>query len=339
MRSSGPLAAAAAAALVLILAGCTGTAADTTTGELTYEDSPMTKYLDAAWSGGLSEEESEKKQAADMTQMEEIIAQCMTAEGFEYTPVDFETTDTIVVGTGDEWDIDDRAWVEKYGYGLFEFPGSDAEPEESESESTSIDENAEYIASLSESEAAAYDEALYGPPIEEEALNDPDFEYSWEESGCAGQAQHEVQGEDPLATAEFDDLFERISSLSEQAMDSTEQQELDARWAACMADAGESGFTRQSDAQQSITDDMPVPEEAPEGSETAVPDDKVVPETAETRALHEREIELALVDLTCREETDYAQSTLEIQFALEERFIEDNRAELDAFVLAAEQAE
>jgi hypothetical protein len=358
MPSFRPLAVLASAALVVTLVGCTGGSdaasenASTAGGKLTHEDSPLKKYLDAAWSGGLSEEEAEKQQADDMEQMEEIIAKCMTEEGFEYLPVAPPEDDAIVVG--DDWDTDDREWVEKYGYGVMDFPGNDAEPStEPEDESSSIAQNAEYMASLSESELAAYDEALYGPPVDDAALEDPDFEYNWQDFGCAGRAQHEVQGENPLNSSEFTDLLERISTFSDGVAESPEQQALDAEWAACMTEAGESGFTRQAEAQESIFDAIQVPEEvpeksdteAPEGSdtealeesETEVPDDKSLPDTPETEALRQREIELALIDLTCREKTDYGQASLKIQFALEEQFIEDNKTELDAFKLAAEQ--
>ena len=55
------------------------------------------------------------------------------------------------------------------------------------------------------------------------------------------------------------------------------------------------------------------------------------------KALGEREIEIALVDLDCRTKTSYTEEALKIQFDLEERFIADNKAELEAFKAAAEQ--
>lgn len=339
IHRSGSFALVAAVAVAASLSGCTPSSSDAASGELTSADSPLAVYLDAAWGGDLSPEEVEKEQATDAARAEELIARCMTDEGFEYTPVGPEATEAVVVDANEDWDIDDRAWVEKYGYGIFEFPGSEIEPSaDPEDDTSSIARNVEYIESLSESEVAAYDEAMYGPPVDDEALEDPDYEYEWEESGCAGRAQHEVHGDDPLSTSEFDDLFERIATMSDGLVDSPEHQALDAEWAACMDEAGESGFTRQTDAQESIYAAMPVEEEAPEGSETEEPDDKSIPDTPETRALHERELALALIDLTCREEIDYRQSSLKIQFAREEQFIDDNRAELDAFKLAAEQA-
>ncbi len=54
-------------------------------------------------------------------------------------------------------------------------------------------------------------------------------------------------------------------------------------------------------------------------------------------ALGEEEVELALADLGCREETDYRQKAQDIQFELEEQFIADHESELEALRAAAEQ--
>lgn len=56
------------------------------------------------------------------------------------------------------------------------------------------------------------------------------------------------------------------------------------------------------------------------------------------KELGEREIALALVDLECREKTSFTKKSMEIQFALEEKFIAANKADLDAFKAAAEQS-
>ena len=47
-------------------------------------------------------------------------------------------------------------------------------------------------------------------------------------------------------------------------------------------------------------------------------------ESPEMKELGEREIALALVDLECREKTSFTKKSMEIQFALEEKFIAAN---------------
>jgi hypothetical protein len=109
-----------------------------------------------------------------------------------------------------------------------------------------------------------------------------------------------------------------------------------------MDDAGEPGFTAQLDAQQSISDEQSALFDAAYGDGTTEVDvespDFVDPsESPEMKELGEREIELALVDLECKEKTSYMKQALEIQFAIEEKFIAENKADLEAFKAAAEQ--
>jgi hypothetical protein len=346
MRSTGPLAAITAAALILTLAGCTGTSPDEqkSDSELTPEDSPLSEYLDAAWSGGLSQEDQDKKYAEEQAKVEKIVAQCMTEQGFEYVPVEPSTESTVISDDSEDWKPDSKDWVEKYGYGIVNYPGKDDEVEPEPDPETEPDPNLEYIDSLSESESAAYDEALYGP-TPDEVESEENHDYRWEEAGCMGSAEHEVRGDDVFSTGEFDDLFAKIEDLWSAGAQNSAYAELDARWAECMADKGESGFSSPTEAIDSIYSALPAPEDAPsepadeeEPAETGEPTDKEVPEGPELDALGVREIELALVDLACREKTSYAETSLKIQFDVEEQFIAENKAELDAFKLAAEQA-
>jgi hypothetical protein len=96
-----------------------------------------------------------------------------------------------------------------------------------------------------------------------------------------------------------------------------------------MADGGHSGFAKQADAQTSISDKL---NEYYNGQTEYVEDDPKLD------ALGEEEIALAVADLDCREKTNYRDEYEKVQFALEEQFIADNKADLDALKAAAEQA-
>lgn len=48
-------------------------------------------------------------------------------------------------------------------------------------------------------------------------------------------------------------------------------------------------------------------------------------------------VALALVDLDCRQQTDYRARHLRIQFDLEQRFVDDHQEELTALKARAEQ--
>ncbi len=329
-----PLAALAAlAAAAVVLAGCSSPSGGTA-GEA-ERTSPLGRYLDAVYGGDLSPEEQQARFEDQNQQVEERVAACMQDEGFEYLP----TTSTGAVYTGEEnvYEPDDRDWVGQYGYGAVDYPGRDEQSMGPDDEY--VDPNADYVASLSQSEQDAFYQALHGPqPTEEEmaAMDEGGVEYDWTTSGCYGTAQHEVfEGEDLSRSEEFAPLFEQINALYEDSASSPELAALDAEWAACMDAAGHPGFTAQFDAQNSVYDAQNALYEAVEVDEDGAGSGG--PDQAAMDALGEEEITLALADLDCREETDYRERAEDVQFAVEEQFVADHRAELDALLAAAEQ--
>ena len=52
--------------------------------------------------------------------------------------------------------------------------------------------------------------------------------------------------------------------------------------------------------------------------------------------LQKQEVKVALADLDCRVSVNYEEESLKIQFAAEEEFIQEHKAELDAFKEALE---
>lgn len=94
-----------------------------------------------------------------------------------------------------------------------------------------------------------------------------------------------------------------------------------------MADAGEPGFATQQEATDSISQELNA---YYENQTEYIEDDPALDE------LGEREIALALVDLDCREKVDYRAQYQKVTYALEEQFVADHKAELDAFKADAE---
>jgi hypothetical protein len=299
------------------------------------KESPLSAFFSAAYGGGLSQEEQEKKFAEDEREREELVAQCMTEEGFEYSPNVQSGSMSMSVG-GDEWDPDSREWVAQYGYGMINFPGRDEM--QSGGEGEYVDANADYVASLSESEQQAFNEALHGPmpdPEDMPADGEP-MEWDWTTAGCYGWAETERgTAEDPMATDEHKPLMDAMNTFYETMMSSPELSDIEAAWSACMAEAGRPGFSAQSDAQTSINEEMNAFYE--NSGAMAAPDETGMPDEAEMEALGEKEIELALVDLDCREETDYRQKQQDVQFKQEQQFVDDHQAELEAFRADLEQ--
>lgn len=308
---------------VLALAGCTGTSSEPAADG---SDSPLSAYLASVWGSDLSPEEQEERFAAQQKEVEELVAQCMSDEGFEYLPN--VQSATFMSSDGTEWKPDDREWVSQYGYGAVNYPGRD---DQLAPEDYPEDPNQAYVSSLSESEQTAYYEALYGPgPDESEISEDGSYEYDWTAAGCQGAAQHQVQGESPFEQEEFAPILEAMNQLYTDLPSSPALADLDAQWASCMADAGHSGFVTQADAQNSIYDAINAYYE--QQTEVIADDDPAY------RAIGEKEIPLALADLDCREQTDYRAAYAKVQYEAEEQFISDHKAELDALKAAAEQA-
>ena len=124
-------------------------------GKLTHEDSPLDKYMSAAY--GDSDEE---KAIADSKKAEESTAACMAAEGFDYIPVD-QSQNMSSFDAADITERDTEAWVAANGYGMTQNP-EDMAAQQEESES-SVEPNQDYVASLSQTEQNAFYAVLHGP--------------------------------------------------------------------------------------------------------------------------------------------------------------------------------
>ena len=300
----------------LTLTACSSGPASTE--KLTYEDSPLQKYLGVVY-GQLDEDD----QVAQQNETEELVAQCMTEEGFEYIPVDQSQYMSF-----DQEDRETLEWVSTYGY------AANLTPEEQEElyggETEYEDPNQEYVGSLSESEMTEYYAVLYGEqPSEEEMNEDGSYEYTWENGGCYGWAQHEITGDQAYEQDQFKEIFEDINALYEEQQKDPALKELNAKWASCMADAGFEDFKLQFDAAQSIYDQQ---NEFWENDTTGEG-----PTEEQTKEWRAEEMKVAVADFECREKTDYTNASLKIQFDLEEEFIAENKAALDEMVAFAEE--
>lgn len=311
---------AAAVTIALALAGCTP---GQTTSDTEY--GPIAEFFGASWGLGEDEEEMTRRVQEDERERQEIVAECMAGEGFEYVPD--TQTGMISFSSGDEWSPDDREWVSRYGYGIVDWPGRDEISDDAGEEW--VDPNQDYLQSLSESEQLAFSEALSGPMPTDEQMEDPDFFNDPANQGCWGQAQEQLSQNDPWSMAEFQPTVELLNSFYMTSADDPRFADLNLAWSTCMDEAGYPGLTRQFDAQERLYQEQTaLYEENPEGLDDGSP---------QMQDFQEREIAQALADLDCREQTDYRETYSEIQFALEEQFLEDNRSSLEALRAAMEQ--
>ena len=330
MRIAAPALALAAA---MLLSGCSGDDGKKA-GEA--EETPLQKYF-AAIAG--EDEYTQEKFDEEMAKTEELVAQCMTKEGFEYIPnssgggVVISNTTEEDGDSGPEWGSIEFA--KQYGYGIIDWPGMDeADAEEPDDGTDYTDPNEEYINSLSESEQQAFYDTLYGQgPDESEMNEDGSYEYNWETAGCQGWAENQVREdsggilaayEDP----EFADLFEGMNNLSMQFYDaeqaSPEMQAINTSWNACMTKSGISEFDNPNQPYDTLIEEYN--ELMPEDGDMSKADKSAVD------AFKSREIETAVADATCKKNIKYDEQILKLSNAAEQEFVDENKAQLDALV-------
>ena len=316
MRRSRALPALTATLVALALAGCTGG-----TSSASAEDGgPMTAFYEKL--GGSFEDEDYERQQREM---EEIIAACMAEQGFEYTPAEptrFEEPEDLP-----EWDS--KEYAEQYGYGATtsdEIYGGGEEY---------VDPNADYLATMSESEQAAFYEALYGTPPEVDPEADPEaeVEYNWEESGCSGKASHEVYEENGgiWEDPEFTALSDEMSTEWEAVMDEPKVSAARDKWVECIADAG-FDFSSPDEPQQEIYDELNALYEAAAPAEGAEidPDASFEPDAEAMAELKAKEMKLAVADYECKESSGFTKAQEAAFAAIEQRMWDKYGERLEA---------
>lgn len=307
---------AVAAALILILSGCA--AGQEGGGKLDPMKSPLSEYYASLYGSG-DQKDFEKQQ----TKVQELVAVCMAKEGFDYIPTDQSQYSSSV----DEGvDRNTKKWVAENGYGMTTQNGNEPAPDPEQEQY--VDPNQDYIASLSPTEQTVFYEILYGVSPTEEEMASEDYVYTWENGGCQGAAQNEVQPQ-PYDNEKYKPLLEKMNTLYEKAQSDPVIAKLDAAWSSCMADAGYSSYSKKQDAMDAVIEES----NGLYDSETGEP-----PADDELTRVQELEIDTAVADFACSEKLDYQNKSLAVQFALEKQFIADNKAELDAMVAEYEQA-
>jgi hypothetical protein len=307
-----------------------GEGSDDTAGEATDESDDGGSGDAARWLSPLDEflgfgvEPSAEQQAEwdqQQRQMEQLIAACMNAQGFEYTALD----PSSAVDTAGPWDLPPDEFAQQYGYGITTIE-RDAY--------MGNDPNAAAVEAMSVPEKQAYYEALYGSMITVDengdmakrepmpaAASEPDTE------SCSAQASTEVYGDraDAVASDGENDAFaplqQEMSALYERV--EGDQRVVDARtaWSSCMADAGHPGLADIYDGSTEVSDRA-----------TALMGETLDPAAADPAAVEELrtyEIAVATADLACR--VDYDAVHQEVQTELEQSFIDEHRAELEQY--------
>lgn len=356
------LAAVVASAVVLPLAACSGddepepTPTPTPSEGGTPLEALFSEYL-SEWSG---EDVSRR-----LAEMEDLVAACMAEQGFQYTPVDYSALE-IDLSAGMELEYGSADFAEQYGYGITTDPFTSGADEVT-------DPNQEYVAAMSDAERDAYLTALYGegyadPTVagaadagDDAAATDgeegaPLEGYDWESAGCTGRAQHEV-----IATGIEDDTFaalqdEMVRMMADAAADPRLAQ-ASSDWSACMLDAGFDGLAEVGDGEAAILAEVEAARAEVYGTGagtapgTAPSDDpgaaarealrRGLTDPALDAALDEalaaitpREIDMAVADAGCREDTGYDDVKRSVDTQHQLAFLADHADEIQDWMAA-----
>jgi len=311
--------------------------------------SPIDEYLNLVWGTNLSPEAQIQRHAAESQRIEELVAQCMNDLGFQYIPdpgrrwLDFSS--------GVEWRTDDPEWVAQHGFGGTVWPG----PIAGRGEQWEGDRpgqpgpNAAFINSLSETERTAFNRALNG------RLPTDDTDYDWDEwwtnhsadfDWDEWQANPNNQGCRDFAwqqtvfyfqqSDEFAPLFEAIDRFRENLTLSATEADID--WAACMVDAGFTGYQSRPDFRELFHQEAgAITTELQEQGRPISRWPELPANQPEIAALFEREVETALADLDCRIATNYDARQQAAIFESEAQFVADHQSQFNALRAAAEQ--
>jgi hypothetical protein len=329
-RLSFPAVLAAAVVCAAALSGCTApsaesdpaVASETAPETQTTTETPFTPYWNAMY--GVYDAPD---QIAERREVEALVASCMAAEGFDYVQVDQGTPEQV---TGYMDGYGTAEWVAEHGYGAFP---TDDETAQMDMQVASEDPNGQYVASLSDGEAGAYYEALNGPPAGLDARTGAKEEvpnYNWETAGCLGRAQHEVLGDDPTRSAQFEPLVAAMNALEQDQLGDPAMAPIDAEWSDCMAAAGFSGLPTKQSAVDAVF------AQASEYWATGATDEPAEDVRAEWR---EYEVRVAVADFDCAESVGFSAKATAVQVARETQFIADNLSQLDELLAELAQGE
>lgn len=272
-------------------------------------ESPLAPYLggsspllEGAGNGGAPDAGSTKEADAarsERRQIDELVAQCMRKEGFEYVPPRDKAKSVQV---DEAFSLEPKEFAERYGYGITTISQKEGVKGE--------DPNEKIKQELSAEARKAYERALYGESAEGTAP-----------SGCFAEAHGEVKGKgsDSSAAASeesFDSLFRDLEALRKRFNRDDRIVDATSEWSDCMADAGHGGLEKLDDGRKSVTDKI--------SPSSGGGDGKV---TDEIRSF---ERAIAVADYDCQEQ-HMAEIGSEVAHELESQFVAEHKAELERF--------
>ena len=248
-------AALAAIACATLLAGCGASSSKN-------GSSSSTSATPAASGGGTIEDQlgfTRKGVAAASAKVENTIAACMKAEGFDYIPVDPVAQQTALTGKAN---MSDEEFEQQFGYGITTLYGR---------ASAQTDPNEKIRAGLGEADHAAYDRALSGGKPEQTFLFAVDTGDFSQLGGCTKKATDEAFGGSQLLQT----LQRKLDELDDSIAADQRMVHAQDAWRECVKAASGEDFEDAESIEEEITKRfervagsvVPPGEVAPEGTQ------------------------------------------------------------------------
>lgn len=322
--------------------------------DMTGYSSPLAKALGYDMDQQPDQAAQEAEYRAREQKRQEAVAECMRTEGFEYTPY---VPEQMFGGVGFEppgWDLTRKEYVAKYGFGMSTtFEDSNRPPEPEDMPKPEDDPNYVYTQALSQTEQEAYNKALYGEqsfdePVEGDGgdgTTNTTAAMAFEMGGCFGKADESLNGkvtDEDQAFAE--DINKRLETFYQQLQADKRVVEANREYATCMSGKGFPEIDKQQTAYDKVSEKMNVIYESmnggmevPEGdggtmATIALPaggdGGTGAPQVDQAKLAEIKTYELAVAtaDLECG--LDVARITYEVSLELEQRFVDENTADL-----------
>jgi hypothetical protein len=263
-----------------LLAGCGGG------GEKSSAKAPASQSGSVEQQAGFSGAASPAAQA----KVENEIAVCMKAEGFQYTPVDPEARQAALTGKAN---LSDEDFTRQFGYGIATLYGRGT---------SQSDPNARVRQSLGPADQRAYDQALSGGMPDQTFFRAADTGDFSRLGGCTKRAADKLFGGTELLTT----LQRKLDELDEAVLQDQRMVRAQEEWRRCVREKTGKTFEDSEDVeveiQQRLSDlvgPLPAGESAPGEFASRTPDRPVDP--AALAALRQTEVEFAIADTSCEE--------------------------------------
>jgi hypothetical protein len=291
-RWGRPTKALAVACGLLILAGCGA-------GDVSGEQVAVDEQL------GLDEDGLLLRQR----QAENLIAECMKGQGFQYVPVDPVAQRAAIVGSAG---LSQEDFEKQFGYGITTLY-------EQRLAQTGTGANHDIRARLSEADRAAYDRALYGDDPTATiavALDSGDLTRL---GGCSQEATEKIFG----GTAVLQTLQTKLDELDEKVFADPRMAKAIAKWSQCMREAGYSGLSEPDEVDAVLEKKLEDIVGAPEDRKAPVAGQEPDYDKEALTALQGEEVAMVAADIAC-EKKHLADIEEEVTAELEKEFREEN---------------